>query len=300
MSFRDTWLDELPPEGVPHPQCSAYPHAADTMPVPVIMLELPPSFYLDAGVDAALRNAMPDICIGQDGLMERLQRMADTPFERHGTYRPDSDPPPDDFASMSGGRHSLVDSTAARLSDAGWAVNIRASTGVYSFGMRDVLCAFIHGRLVKTDPPTSGIVGGQHDHDCHVMHRGIPTDDPSSSAGFDLIVPVEPWQITNALGWGSKLSAWLKAQADVPVEPEHGPMAGNKWDRKAKKHKALMTATQINYNALQIRRSIDKENDERERARAVLHRHGWKAMLAGVMEVRLMGVYGSMPPTGEK
>ena len=291
------------PEVDEHPMRSAFAHADPDREVPLVELTVAPTFYMDGGVDAALGNSIE--AVGEafsDKLVARLHELRAAQYKPPHIYRPDTDPTPQQASRSIFTRDTLKLPVAV---DGGrWVLDCRHALGVYRTNGRAWLGVYLHGVANRSKsgsvPWARNLSPGPKDEAGYAAtHRGQV--DPRSLF-FDMFVMVEPEIVTEEWGWGEELEELTKLKSenlnrDLKAENNNATYGGNRghaWDNKARNHK---TATQLATDvAIQEHRDyelglqLELASAQRERARKVLYKYAWKALMLAVIECKQLTV----------
>ena len=295
----------------PHPERSAHELSDKMYPVPLLKISVPPVFFSDNSVSAALKNSVDAVCAGTGGrssLAAMVRNWIRATYRPKGIYRPDIDAPIS--GQITGGLFSR--DTIPLLGDAPFEplLDVRYATGVYQLGSRAWLGVFVFGVGTCRTPPSRYDPLGQSllsptepmKKMWCVEHRG--QTDPHTLY-FDMFVPVEPEAVTQAWGWGEGLEDILEKQSANTVKeakdernkdernkdvPSYRQFAAYPWNRKAREHKSRIELAKaqaaIDLEAYELGQAFKLATEKRERARAVLHKYAWKALMLAIIECK--------------
>jgi hypothetical protein len=291
----------------PDPLRSAYNHADPQRKVPVIRLDVSPAFYMNDVVEGALSNSIEAVCSGfGNSLAGRVGELAMAKYEPLGIYKPDMQPPsPDFWGSEIFDRNTLP--LPANEDGSEWVLDVRFATGVYHVNGHDWLGVFVHGianamlpgQNSQADPLAQRrllMPGSALELDYVIEHRGQV--DPRSLY-FDMFVPVEPEIVTDEWGWGSELEQLTidktkNAMLDPTADVSPPSYITNAWDRKSKHHKSAAQVAQAQalkeHRDYELSLRIQLATEQRERARRVLYKFSWKALMLAVIECKQLKV----------
>lgn len=297
---------EPPAEEPPHTHRSAYRHADPQREVPVIRLDVTPAFYMNDDVDAALENSIAAVCSGfNDSLAGKVRGLLIAEYKPPaGVYKPDVDPTPPR-------EESLFERDTVNLSPSEdgteWVLDIRFSTGVYKVSGHEWLGVFVHGIANAATPaqrsPTDPlgqrrqlVPGSALEEEYQLVHRGQVAPH---GLFFDMFVPVEPEIVTTEWGWGDALEQlFIDKTRNAAIDPlgsEPAPaFIDNAWDRKAKHHKTAAQIAQAEalkeHKDYELSLRIEHAQAQRDRARKVLYKYSWKALMLAVIECKQLTV----------
>jgi len=300
------WADDMivNPETDLSPWRSAFEHAGKHRAVPLIVLTPPRAFYTDGGVNDALLNAIPSVC-QTDELAQRVRDLSTAQPALDRAYYPDQDSPVQSWLLAKPG--SLFESEAITLNEGPdgdrWILALRFAGGVYKVAGREMLGVFLYGVSYPSARSAGRLAPGPAEEGEYALeHRGVEAPE---ALHFDMFVPVEPEGVTELSGWGADLEA-VQAQrvtnAARSAEGEafavtvegHGPGSRKHWLRPetrgpiesvVREQEAQIQAEAHNLLALER-----MEATGRKRARVMLCRFAWKALMVAVLECRQLTI----------
>lgn len=306
LPMPDTGPDSMP-DHVPHPERSVYEHASPTRATPVILLTVPPAMFANDRVSAAMENSITAVCgetNADNSLAEMVHSLRDADYTCLRAYRPDTDTPLLSHYEAWPKRHHIFRRNNMQIPElAGpmWGLTLRHMTGVFTLAGNTWLGIYIYGLITSADASDEQLrPHGDTERDYVLEHRG---QCAPFSLAFDMFIPVEPQIVTAQWGWGADLETLQaerdalykrKAEKECIAPPHYSDQRLSSWNTKAKRHKTARALQKdrilIQAESRLISEQLVNALSQRERARKVLHKYAWQALLLGILESRQLHV----------